>query len=384
MDQFSVSALRKKPKAIMGSGIGGQVSGKGDRTIKRVDRSYMTKEKITTDKAYRSIMDQQQEHFKRTEGNRGYGSLIRAEGNLRASDRVALTTVGGKSMMRRNAHTVGGGAAGKVWGGHFESQVSDAMRDSENREALLRNAGGRRGGQQVKIAGSRDRQQASVDASVFAPTGKFQKGDTLAAGTVTENVLKVTVKPTAVYTTLGQYGGGTSFGEDKNATITSRVSVAAESGKDTQGRFEKYQPTEVTQNISKSISVDAHSGVKMLPKYKQHHDLKQLESKIKIAGESGMDFLPVYEKEHLIPILESKSNVRDQYAVKSTTKNDVGHGVIDSYVRLTPNRPKVEVEAPVRKIKQSLDTNKDEYKIRHVKPNLRDFTANSNPSIPTF
>ena len=384
MDQFSIAALRKKPKAMLGSGIGGQASGKGDRSIKRVDRSYMTKEKITTDKAYRSIMDQQQEHFNRTEGNRGYGSLIRAEGNLRASDRIAQTTNTGKGKMRRAAHSAGGGAAGVSWGGKFESQVSDALRSKNNREALRKEAGGRRGEQQVAIAGARDRQEASVDASVFAPTNKFQRGDTLAKGTVSENVLKVTVRPTAVYTTLGRYGGGTSFGEDVGASIAPKVSVSADAGKDTLGRFERYAPDEVSQNISKSISVDAHSGKKMLPKYEVHHDLKSLDPKIQIEGRSGKDFLPVYEKEHLLPVLESKANVFDKFASKSTTRNNAGHGVMDNYVRLTPNKPTVEIEPGVRKIKQSVDPTRDEYKIRHSKPSLKDFAAKSNPSIPTF
>lgn len=384
MDQFNIAALRKKPKAILGSGIGNQASGKGDRSIKRVDRSYMTKEKITTDKAYRSIMDEQFQHFKRTEGNRGYGSLIRAEGNLRASDRVALTTDTGKGKMRRAAHSAGGGAAGVAWGGKFEMQVSDALRSEDNREALVKKAGGRRGEQQVSIANSRDRQEASIDASVFAPTSKFQKGDTLSKGTVSENVLKVTVRPTAVYTTLGRYGGGTSFGEDVGASITSRVSVSADAGKDTIGRFERYKPDEVSQNISKSISVNAHSGKKMLAKYETHHDLKQLDPKIKVEASSGKDYLPVYEKEHLLPALESKASVFDKFAVKSTTRNKANQGVVDNYIRLTPNKPKVEIEADVRKIKQSVDPIRDEYKIRHSKPNLKDFAAKSNPSIPTF
>ena len=378
MDQFSISALRKKPKATLGSGISGQASGKGDRTIKRVNRSYMTAEKITTDKAYRSIMDQQQEHFTRTEGNRGYGSLIRAEGNLRGSDRVA-----GEGAVRRNPHSVGGGGVGKTWGGRFEQQVGDALRKEENRESLIKNAGGRRGIQQTKIANVHSRAEATLDTSIYTPTWKHQRGDTLAKGTVTENFLKVSVRPTETYTTLGQYQSHTSFGLDTDNFINrDRIVVDAKSGKATQNRFEKYTPEEVT-SIQAGILVDAHSGKKFLPKYEAEHKLKQLDPKIQIIGESGKQFLPKYEEERFSRKLDPKLAAKNVNAVKSTSLNNA-RVATEHYIRLTPNRPTVEVEAQTQKIEKIIDPIKDEYKLRHVKPSLKDFQAGSNPSIPTF
>lgn len=378
MDQFSISALRKKPKATMGAGIGGQASGKGDRTIKRVNRSYMTAEKITTDKAYRSIMDQQQEHFTRTEGNRGYGSLIRAEGNLRGSDRVA-----GEGAVRRNPHSVSGGGVGKTWSGRYEQQVGDALRKEENRESLIKNAGGRRGVQQTKIASSHARQQATRDTSTYAPTWKHQRGDNLAKGTVSENFLKVSVRPTETYTTLGQHQSHTSFGLDtKNFVNHDRIIVDAGSGKATQGRFEKYIPEEVG-GIQEGILVDAHSGKKFLPKYEKEHRLKELEAKIKVVGESGKQFLPKYEKERFSRKLDPKISAKNVNAVKATSLNNAKVAV-EHFIRLTPNRPTIEVEAQTLKIEKVVDPIKDEYKLRHAKPSLKEYHAGSNPSIPTF
>jgi hypothetical protein len=378
MQQFNISALRKKPKATLGAGISGQASGKGDRTIKRVNRSYMTAEKITTDKAYRSIMDQQQEHFTRTEGNRGYGSLIRAEGNLRGSDRVA-----GEGSVRRNPHGVGGGGVGKNWGGKFEQRIGDALRNEENRESLIKNAGGRRGLQQTKIASSHSRAEATRDTSVFIPTWKHQRGDNLGSGTVSENFLKVSVRPTETYTTLGQYQANTSFGLDiGNIVNHDRIVVDAKSGKSTQNRFEKYTPDEV-RGIQAGITVDAYSGKKFLPQYEKEHSLKDLEPKIQVKGESGKQFLPQYEKEHFSRKLDPKLMAKNINAVKSTSRNNA-RVATEHFIRLTPNRPTIEIEAQTPKITRIIDPVKESYKLRHAKPNLKDFRAESNPSIPTF
>lgn len=378
MDQFSLNALRRKPKAIMGSGIGNQVSGKGDRTIKRVDRSYMTYEKITTDKAQRSIMDQQQEHFKRTEGNRGYGSLIRAEGQIRNSDRVAGTGV------RMNALGGGGGAAGRSYDGRFSTAARDAIAGADIRESLLSKTEGRRGEQKLNVRRVQSNQDATYDASIFAPSDKFQRGDNLAPGTINNNYLSVSVKPTESYTQLGQFSTHSSFGTDTSATINNKhISYEATSGTDTRGTFDKYTPTQVSGIIDR-ITIEGASGKQFLPVYEKEHYSRALESKIKIEGKSGEQYLPKYEDKHDLKTLSSKVMAKDVVASRSTTQNNA-RVEPETYIRLTPNKPTVEVKTYDRNnIHQNTDTHRDDYKIKHRRPDLNGFSVGDKSYIPTF
>ena len=378
MDQFSLNALRKKPKAIMGSGIGNQVSGKGDRSIKRVDRSYMTYEKITTDKAQRSIMDQQQAHFARTEGNRGYGSLIRAEGQIRNSDRVAGTGV------RMNALGGGGGGAGRSYDGRFSTAARDAIAGSDIRESLLSKTEGRRGKQKQQVRRIQANQDAIQDASIFAPTSKFQKGDTMAVGTINENYLLVSVKPSESYTQLGQYSTNSSFGVDMGGVINDkRISYEANSGTDTRGTFDKYSPTEVG-GITDRITVEGASGKQFLPVYDKEHFSRTLDPKIKIEGNSGQQYLPKYADKHDLKTLSSKIAAKDITAVRSTTQNNA-RVEPETYVRLSSNKPNTGVRtSDMNNIRQNTETHRDDYKIKHRRPNLSSFSAGDKSHVPIF
>lgn len=378
MDQFSLSALRKKPKAVMGVGIGNQASGKGDRTIKRVDRSYMTAEKITTNKAYRSIMDQQQAHFLNTDGNRGYGSLIRAKGNLRDSDRVAGDGV------RINPHGSGGGAAGKAFNGEFSTIAHDAIGSHDIRESLLAMTGGRKGLNKTQVRSAQGNRQATFDAAPFAPADKTQRGDVLAKGTVSvENFLRVSVKPTKVYSTLGQYSANSSFGITAKSSIKDNyITVEGKSGRDTMGTFEKYIPEQVG-GITERIIITGDSRKKFLPKYDEEHFSKLLDGKITVEADSGKHFLPKYDDEHFSRDLSAKLNAKDIFARSSTSRNNANVNA-ENFIRLTPNTPTVEIKVPDRRIEKNVDSHRDDYKLRHPKPRMETFSASSNSSIPTF
>ena len=378
MDQFNINALRRKPKANLGTGIGNQASGKGDRSIKRVDRSYMTYEKITTDKAYRSIMDQQQEHFNRTEGNRGYASLIRAEGQIRNSDRVAGDGV------RVNALGGAKGAAGRSYNGQFSTAVRDALAGADIRESLLVETEGRRGEQKQRVRRAQQNQDSTIDASVWAPVGAFQKGDSLAVGTIMQRYLDVSVKPTESYTQLGQHSTHSSFGLDYDSVINNkRVLYEANSGKDTQGKFDKYAPDEVG-GIMERIHIKGESGKKYLPVYEKEHFHRALDPKIKIEGKSGEQYLPKYEQVHDLKDLTPKIAAKDVMASRSTTQNNA-RVEVESYIRLAPNKPETYVHsASLNNIKKNVDPHRDDYKIKHRRPDLSKFSAGDKSSIPTF
>jgi hypothetical protein len=362
----------------MGAGIGNQASGKGDRSIKRVDRSYMTAEKITTNKAYRSIMDQQQAHFLNTEGNRGYGSLIRAEGNQRGSDSVA----GGG--VRIGSHGGGGGGVGKSYDGKFKTIVRDAIGNNVIRESVLNQTAGRKGLQKKQVRSAQGNQQATVNAAPFAPVDKTQRGDVMASGTVsTENFLRVSVKPTKVYSTLGQYSTNSSFGITTGNSIKENyIKIEGNSGKDTQGKFDTYQPEQVG-GITERITVEADSRKKFLPRYETEHFSKLLNGKITVEADSGKQFLPRYETEHFSRDLTPKLAAKNIFARSSTTRNNA-RITAENFIRLTPNKPNVEIKAPINRIQKNVDTHRDDYKLRHSKPKMENFSAGSNPSIPIF
>jgi hypothetical protein len=378
MDQFSLNALRKKPRINMGAGIGVQSSGKGDRSIKRVDRSYMTYEKINTDKATRSILDQQQEHFNRTEGNRGYGSLIRAEGQVRNSDRVAGDGV------RLNALGGSRGAAGRAYGGTFEGISAAAVDGDEIRESLLVNTEGRRGLQKQQVRRIQQNQDSIIDAATFAPASVFQRGDNMAPGAIMERYIKTTVKPTETYTQLGQYSTHSSFGIDYDSVINDKhISYEASSGKDTQGTFNKYAPDEV-KGIIERIHINGNSGKQHIPVYEKEHFHRKLDPKIKIEGKSGEQYLPKYEEEHLLKDLTPKISAKDVMASQSTTRNNARVDT-EQYVRLRPNKPNVDIRsATTNNIKKDTNTYKENYTIKHRRPNLNGFFAGDKSSIPTF
>lgn len=378
-NNFNLTALRKKPKAMLGAGIGNQSSGKGDTSIKRVNRSYTTYEKLTTDKQYRSIMDQQQAHFQQTEGNRGYASLIRAPGQLRLSD---ITP--GEGGVRRNAYGVGGGAVGKAYGGNYTELDRDALQNNTIRESLIGQTEGRRGNQKQKVRSAQVNQQAVIDGSIFAPARVAQRGDTLATGTVMrqDDILHVSARPTETYTQLGQHSTNSSFGIDTKSNINEKyISVYGNSGKDTQHRFEKYQP-DMVGGVIERILIEGNSGSKFLPKYESEHFTKALESKIKVEAQAGKKFLPKYEKEHFSRELQSKIMARDVTASSSTSRNNAKVEA-EHFIKLTPNKPTVAFQSN-KPIPKNTDPHRDDYKIRHSKPNLSNFSAGAKPTIPIF
>lgn len=169
----------------------------------------------------------------------------------------------------------------------------------------------------------------------------------------------------------------------KNSIKESYIRIGADSGQATSSKFEKYQPHQLSGQITEHMKITGNSGKQHVPIYEQYRQTKQLDPKIKTEGVSGKSHLPKYEKYHNMKRLNNPTlTAKNVTSSKSTSLNNSSVKA-EHFVRLSPNKPAAST-APQNRINAVINPNKDNFKIRHKRPDVSQFSSNSMARIPQF
>lgn len=273
----------------------------------------------------------------------------------------------------------------KAYGGVLsKTQIAALQHNTVYRHGLVKN---KYKGDIIKntraVAGRREGTQRLADGIPFNAV-TYSANSLLGSGLVNDTRLQGAVSTQESYSHLGMHNTQESYQNiPKNSIKEGYIRIGAESGQATSNKFEKYQPQQLSGQITEHMKITGNSGKQHVPIYEQYRQTKQLDPKIKTEGVSGKSHLPKYEKYHNMKRLNNPTlTAKNVTSSKSTSLNNASVKA-EHFVRLSPNKP-IASTAPQNRIEAVINPNKDNFKIRHKKPDVSQFSANSMARIPQF